>query len=49
MKKNVLLSALIAAGLAVAPFAPAAFAQDKKDGMMKKDDAMSKDKDKMSD
>jgi hypothetical protein len=30
MKKNILLSALIAAGLAVAPLAPAAYADDMK-------------------
>ena len=53
MKKRILLSALIAAGLAMTPLAPAAFADDmKKDTMskdsmskdsMKKDDNMSKD------
>jgi pentapeptide MXKDX repeat protein len=54
MKKSILLSALIAAGLAMTPLAPAAFADDmkKEDGMkkdtmskdsMKKDDGMAKD------
>ena len=50
MKKSILLSALIAAGLAVAPMAPMAYAADdmKKDSM-KKEDSMSKDSMKKED
>ena len=50
MKKSILLSAMVAAGVAFAPLVPAAFADDMKKDTMSKD-SMSKDsmkKDTMS-
>jgi len=43
MKKSTLVSVAIAAGLALAPLGPAAFADDMKKDTMSKDDGMKKD------